>query len=186
MNNTVQMQCCQGTLFSFMSSGTPTMIVTAVSCLTPRRHGSLNVQTFVPSSHSSVENPSRFGYQQVWNQTVIAGSIRITPRTCFWISHTSNRSSSCCKSSSSVQWSALSRTWPVSKSGWLIEGTAAPFVPKDRNAPTKPAASTWLLAAASPCSVREQEFRVSMIPTRGCRWEWAWLVRSLRQGSSLS
>ena len=91
--------------------------------------GILNVQRFVPSL---VENPSRLGYQRVWNQVVIADSIRISPCTCSWISPMSNRSRNCCKSSSSVPWSNVSRTWPASRSGWLIKETSAPFVPKDR------------------------------------------------------
>src|SRR6266481_110231 len=66
-------------------------------------------------------------------------------------------------------------------SGFLIKGISAPFVPKDRNAPTKPDVSTWLLAAAIPSPVPEPVFRVSMIPTRGCHWDWAWLARWRRQ-----
>ena len=130
--------------------------------------------------------PASDRYLPSWNQIVTIGSIRISPRTCSWISLMSNRWSTCCTSSSAVRWSNLGRTWPASRSGWLIKETSAPFVPKDRNAPTKPDVSTWLPAAAIPSPVPERVFRVSMIPTRGCLWEWAWLARWRRQVSSSS
>jgi len=47
-----------------------------------------------------------------------------------------------CKGSSAAQWSVLSRTWPVSRSGGGERRTSAPFVPKDQSAPTKPIACT--------------------------------------------
>jgi hypothetical protein len=36
------------------------------------------------------------------------------------------------------------------------------------------------------CLHLERVFRVSMIPTRGCLWEWAWLARWLREAGNLS
>ena len=126
--------------------------------------------------------PDSDRYLPSWNQTVIVGSIRISPRICSWILPTSNRWNACCRNSFSVRWNALRLL--ASRSGWLIKETSAPFVPKDRNAPTKPAACTWLLAAAIPSPVLERVFRVSLIPTRGCHWDWAWLARWRRQVSS--
>src|SRR3989442_1266030 len=70
---------------------------------------------------------------------------------------------------------------------WLVDkGDLCSVCPQRPNAPTKPAACTWLLAAAIPSPVPERVFRVSMIPTRGCHWDWVWLARWLRQVSRLS